>query len=769
MANKKNTVRLICVSGSKEKKLSTISVTINGKKVEKSDVEKEKLLNQAPEIKEEKLIAEDMPVVEPVASSDPQDEEIAVEQPQAIDNESNDVELIVPEPVAEEVPIEEPVVEEIPVEEPVVDEAPVEVPVVEEIPVEEPVAEEAPVEEPVVDEAPIEEPVVDETPVEEPVAEEAPIEEPVVDEAPIEEPVAEEAPIEEPVVDEISVEEPVAEEAPIEEPVVDEAPVEEPVVDEAPIEEPVVEETPIEEPVVEEAPIEEPVVDEAPIEEPVAEETPVEEPVVDETPAEEPVAEKIPVEEPVVDEAPVEEPVAEEAPIEEPVVDEAPIEEPVAEETPVEEPAVEETPVEEPVVDEVPVEEPVVDEAPIEEPVAEETPAEEPVAEETPVEEPVVDEAPVEEPVAEEAPIEEPVAEEAPDALDMSGKSIKDEDSFETPALAIAPAVRNTPVTSSTAKTDAEGDGKNKKRGLSLTTKKALSGWLFVLPFVLGILFIYAPIVFDSIRFTFMDSTSLYSGSGLEFVGWSNYEYIFTKDEWFSLTIVDGLKDLILQIPAIVIFSLFMAIILNQKMRGRTVFRAIFFLPVILCTGIIDTIDTNSAFMSQIENTQGGIDDNTGADSGGIMSALDVEMLLSNIKLGGELVDIVTTLINNIFDIVSRSGVQMLIFLSGLQSISPAIYESCQVEGATAWETFWKITLPMISPMILVNAVYTVIDLFTAADNRVMSYIFGSQIYGKSMFAEAGAMAWVYIGIVLLFIVLVAILLKSVVFYQRRD
>ena len=759
MANKKNTVRLICVSGSKEKKLSTISVTINGKKVEKSDAEKEKLLNQAPEIKEEKLIAEDMPVVEPVASSDPQDEEIAVEQPQAIDNESNDVELIVPEPVAEEVPIEEPVVEETPIEEPVAEEAPIEEPVAEEAPVEEPVVEETPVEEPVVDEAPIEEPVAEETPVEEPVVDEAPAEEPVAEETPIEEPVAEETPVEEPVVDEISVEEPVAEETPIEEPVAEEIPVEEPVA----------EETPIEEPVAEEAPIEEPVVDETPVEEPVAEETPIEEPVVDETPVEEPVVEEAPIEEPVVDEAPAEEPVAEETPVEEPVVDEAPAEEPVAEEAPIEEPVVDEAPVEEPVVDEAPIEEPVAEETPVEEPVAEEAPIEEPVVDETPAEEPVAEETPVEEPVAEETPIEEPVAEEAPDALDMSGKSTKDEDSFETPALAIAPVVRNTPVTSSTAKTDEEGDGKNKKRGLSLTAKKALSGWLFVLPFVLGILFIYAPIVFDSIRFTFMDSTSLYSGSGLEFVGWSNYEYIFNKDEWFSLTIVDGLKDLILQIPAIVIFSLFMAIILNQKMRGRTVFRAIFFLPVILCTGIIDTIDTNSAFMSQIENTQGGIDDNTGADSGGIMSALDVEMLLSNIKLGGELVDIVTTLINNIFDIVSRSGVQMLIFLSGLQSISPAIYESCQVEGATAWETFWKITLPMISPMILVNAVYTVIDLFTAADNRVMSYIFGSQIYGKSMFAEAGAMAWVYIGIVLLFIVLVAILLKSVVFYQRRD
>ena len=435
----------------------------------------------------------------------------------------------------------------------------------------------------------------------------------------------------------------------------------------------------------------------------------------------------------------------------------APVEEPIVEETPV----VDEVPAEEePIIEEIPV----VDEVPAEEePIIEETPVadEEPAEEEPIIEEiPVVDEAPAdEEPVIEETLAvdeaqseEEPVVEENPIAV---------EEPISAPVVAEeTPVVEKEPVVH---------PKKKQKRGLSLTTKRSLSGWLFVLPFVIGILFIYAPIVFDSVRFTFMDSTSLYSGSGLEFVGWENYNYIFNKDPWFSITIVDGLKDLILQIPAIVIFALFMAIILNQKMRGRTVFRAIFFLPVILCTGIIDTIDTNSAFMSQVENSQGGIDDNTGAESEGIMSALDIEMLLSNIKMGSELVDIVTTLINNIFDIVSRSGVQMLIFLSGLQSISPAIYESCQVEGATAWETFWKITLPMISPMILVNAVYTVIDLFTAADNRVMSYIFGSQIYGKSMFAEAGAMAWVYIGIVLVFIVLVAILLKSVVFYQRRD
>ena len=537
-------------------------------------------------------------------------------------------------------------------------------------------------------------------------------------------------------------------------------PLEDVVENDAPVEE-AQEDTIVAEPIVVEPEVEE--AEEAPADEPVYEATEVIEPVAEEAeeaPADEPVYEAVEVTEPVAEEA-------EEAPADEPVYEATEADEPVAEEA-------EEAPADEPVYEATEVAEPVAEEAeeaPADEPVYEATEVAEPVAEEAeeaPADEPVYEATEVTEPVADEAVedvTEEVVEETAEEAAEEVAEEVAEEATEEVEETPVAPVVAPAPAYAPVAE---EAPVRKRKRGLSLTTKKALSGWLFVLPFVIGILFIYAPIIFDSIRYTFVESESIYTGT-FEWVGFENYVYIFTEDPWFSITIVDGLKDLILQIPAIVIFSLFMAIILNQKMAGRTVFRAIFFLPVILCTGIIDTIDTQSAFMDQIEGSQGGIDDNTGTQAGGIVSALDVEALLSNIKLGSELVDIVTTLINNIFDIVSRSGVQMLIFLSGLQSISPAIYESCQVEGASAWETFWKITLPMISPMILVNAIYTVIDLFTAADNRVMSYIFGSQVYGKSLYAEAGAMAWVYIGIVLVFIVVVALLMKTVVFYQKRD
>ena len=223
---------------------------------------------------------------------------------------------------------------------------------------------------------------------------------------------------------------------------------------------------------------------------------------------------------------------------------------------------------------------------------------------------------------------------------------------------------------------------------LSLTGKKALSGWLFCLPFVIGIIGIYLPIVLKSIEVGFHGSMGNNPAFTLD-----AYKFVFIEDGQFTTTVVDAIKDLIIQIPAIVIFSLFMAIILNQKMTGRTFFRAVFFLPVILSTGIIDAIDTRISAGAIVEG--GAMDDNTGSEASGLMSSLDMEMLLSSVNLKFtlgkttfDLVEIVTTLVNNIFEIVSRSGVQMLIFLSGLQSISPSIYESCQMEGATAWETF---------------------------------------------------------------------------------
>ena len=309
-----------------------------------------------------------------------------------------------------------------------------------------------------------------------------------------------------------------------------------------------------------------------------------------------------------------------------------------------------------------------------------------------------------------------------------------------------------------------------KRKSASLDRKKARAGWIFVLPFVLGLVIIYLPIVFDSIRYSFNKIQILQGGGyALQFVGWANYQEALFVDPSFVKTLVAGIKQLIFDIPAIIIFSLFMAVLLNQKMIGRAAFRAIFFVPVILSTGLIASIDKGNIMLEYMEDTSSSIETGTGNDNvAEIVSITDIGWLFSSMKVGTELVQYVTSAINNIYNIINRSGVQMLIFLAGLQSISPAIYESCSIDGATAWETFWKITFPMISPMILVNAVYTVIDSFTMSTNSVMSYI--SQVYNEAGGpVKSSAMAWIYFLLVMVIIAVVAALVSAFVFYQRRD
>lgn len=310
-----------------------------------------------------------------------------------------------------------------------------------------------------------------------------------------------------------------------------------------------------------------------------------------------------------------------------------------------------------------------------------------------------------------------------------------------------------------------------KKKPASLDAKKARAGWWFVLPFVAGLVLIYLPMLVDSIWYSF-NLIKVQAGGGftLEFVGFENYsEALFTDPQYLRI-LTSSIQQLVFDIPAIVIFALFMAIVLNQKMIGRGVFRAIFFIPVIISTGLIDSIDQSNMILNYM-GEGGGIDTgNTQQSSAAdIVNSMDVSNLLGNMVVGTELVDYVVNVVNNIFNIVNRSGVQMLIFLSGLQSISESIYESCRVDGATAWETFWKITFPMISPMILVNAIYTVIDSFTSESNSVMSYI--SNVYStvKNGQVISSAMSWIYFIVVALMLVIVAGVVSRFVFYQRRD
>ena len=313
---------------------------------------------------------------------------------------------------------------------------------------------------------------------------------------------------------------------------------------------------------------------------------------------------------------------------------------------------------------------------------------------------------------------------------------------------------------------------KQKGKKASLERKKARAGWIFILPFVIGFVFIYLPMLYDSISSSLIYRVKVGNEWQEVFGGFKPYIDAFLASvggQTFPQALVSGVGEMVLEIPMILLFSLFMAVLLNQKMAGRAAFRAIFFVPVILSTGIMQSIEAGAidSYMSSMEGTNTG----SGQDPAtGLVNTLDMSRLFSNMIIGDDMLEYVTDTINKIYDIVNRSGVQMLIFLAGLQSISPAIYESVQIDGATAWETFWKITFPMISPMILVNAVYTVIDAFTG-ESAIMAYIKGAasdpNIEGAA--TVSAAMSWIYFFIVILILAAIVGICSLYVFYQKKN
>lgn len=305
------------------------------------------------------------------------------------------------------------------------------------------------------------------------------------------------------------------------------------------------------------------------------------------------------------------------------------------------------------------------------------------------------------------------------------------------------------------------------RRGrMSLEKKNGLYGWVFIAPFVVGFLLVYGEVLLNSFLFTLNEVKSDSNGYVLNFLGLESYKYALTVHPTFVQDVLTSLGNLLLQAPITVFFSLFIAVILNQKMRGRAIFRAIFFLPVVLATGVVAKADMTNAILENMDSmagvTMGGQEMATGFD------VQNIQVMLESMYIDASIVDYIVTLVDNIYDVVSHSGVQIILFLAGLQSISPSVYESAQMEGATGWEIFWKITVPIISPIIFVNVLYSVVDMFTRADNNIMVLI-DDMAFNKMNYSVSSAMAWLYFAALSVLLGLIALLCYRFVFYQERD
>ena len=298
---------------------------------------------------------------------------------------------------------------------------------------------------------------------------------------------------------------------------------------------------------------------------------------------------------------------------------------------------------------------------------------------------------------------------------------------------------------------------KKVKKLKGLRKRNAISGYLFILPFIVGFLAFMVKPFFQSLYMSFCN-VELGAGSfKMGFAGIANYLRAFTVDTEFNRLLAEEIWRMSYNALAIMVFSFFVALVLNQKFKGRAFVRAVFFLPVILSSGVILGIEYDNSLLASVQDT---IQQSTGnASITGV-----IEEILMTSGIGGEVFDIVFEIVDGVYDVAIASGIQIIIFLSGLQTISASMYEAAEIDGCTKWESLWKITFPMISPLFLVNWIYTIVDFCMRSDNAVIEKISDTMIVDLN-YGFASAMSWIYFLVVSLIIGISSLIISKGVYY----
>ena len=299
-----------------------------------------------------------------------------------------------------------------------------------------------------------------------------------------------------------------------------------------------------------------------------------------------------------------------------------------------------------------------------------------------------------------------------------------------------------------------------RKRKIGLMGRRALYGYLFILPFIIGFIFLMVKPLFGSLQMACSQVTISTKGFTLEGNQFANFKRALLVDPDFNRMLLEGIGNMVYRSIATVVFSFFVALLLNQKFKGRTLARSIFFLAVILSSGVLLGLENNNALMAQIKNSI--------EEAGNVNSITNVlERILVSSSTGfngisGKTFEKVFEIIDSIYDVAMASGIQIIIFLSGLQNISPSMYEAAQMEGCTAWESMCKITIPMVSPLLPVCWVYTIVDFFMKTDNEIMTKINDALVLMEYGFSAA--MAWIYFVVCMLLIGITSLIISKVVY-----
>lgn len=287
-----------------------------------------------------------------------------------------------------------------------------------------------------------------------------------------------------------------------------------------------------------------------------------------------------------------------------------------------------------------------------------------------------------------------------------------------------------------------------KKSNSKLIRRQAYIGYLYILPFIIGFILLFVSPLVSSLRFSLSKLSLTPMGLETNFVGMQNYSDLFQVDPEFNQNFISTMKQLLWTIPAVTVYSIFIANLLNKKFWGRSVVRAIFFLPVLATMvfytpiEVVVSTDSNSV-MNQM------------------MTNISLTRYLTALNLSESLINRIILMADNIYSIINITGIQIFLFLAALQSIPEHLYEASDIEGASSWDNLWKITVPMISPYIIICVIYTIVDSFFRDDNLIAQYIRNVSLQ-QNNYSLAAAAAWVYMLSILILILVFGVILKKI-------
>lgn len=292
-----------------------------------------------------------------------------------------------------------------------------------------------------------------------------------------------------------------------------------------------------------------------------------------------------------------------------------------------------------------------------------------------------------------------------------------------------------------------------KKKLISYEAKKQWYGYLFIAPWIIGVAFLFFRPLAGSVIYSVND-IKLDNEVILNFAGIKYYMQAFVKDANYPVHLTTSLSNMLYEVPLVMVFSLVVAYVLNSRFIGSSFFKSLFFLPVIISSGVVISIIRGDAYVQLMNNTE---------TTSALFRTTSMATLLINSGISPKITDFIISAASNIFNLSWKSGIQILLFISAFKSIPNSLMEAASIEGATSWESFWKITFPIISPTLLTNITYTIVDTFTDYSNPVITYI--AEESAKLNISFSAAMSFAYFIIIFSIMMIVYALINRHVFY----